>query len=119
MQEGKVVFAVGQIAQVRIQSLVYDRFWCTNSGVAAGIEGFSARITDLIRASASYLRCRIAWDADPNTAKGPDIPAADSGNLRRATRAWAARDVRTNASCDGSTVAGWVARVIAGRAIYR
>jgi hypothetical protein len=41
MQEGKVVFAVGQIAQVRIQSSVYE-------GFGAEIEGFVAEITGLI-----------------------------------------------------------------------
>ena len=55
---------------------------------------------------------------DRNTAKSSDIPA-DCGNLRRAARARAARDVGTNAECDGSSVAVWVVRVIAGRAVYR
>jgi len=102
------------------------------TGFGAEIKGFAAGVSVLPRESrvllhklpasygalASYLaadRC----DADPNTAKGPDIPAASSGNLRRATRARAARDVCTNGPCDGSTVAGWVVQVIAGRAVYR
>jgi hypothetical protein len=101
MQEGKVVFAVGQIAQVRIQSRVYDGFWCRNRGRNGAFRPRGDRS-----------------DADPNTTKGPDIPAK-SGNLRRAARARAAREVRADGKCDGSTVAGWAARVIAGRAVYR
>ena len=102
------------------------------TGFGAEIKGFAAGISVLpqesrvllhkIQASYGALASYLAadrWDADPNTAKGPDIPAAGSGNLRRATRARAARDVRTNRPCDGSTVAGWVVQVIAGRAVYR
>jgi hypothetical protein len=102
------------------------------TGFGAEIKRFAPGVTVLsqelrgllhkLRASYGALHriwLRIGWDADPNTARGPDIPAASSGNLRRATRARAARDVRTNRPCDGSTVAGWVVQVIAGRAVYR
>jgi hypothetical protein len=78
MQEGKVVFAVGQIAQVRIQSFVYEGFlqmrvFCRNCGP------FQPCLSGWHRIWAARVD---RSDADPNTTNGPDIPVY-SGNLRR------------------------------------